>query len=207
MKISTSRRQDAQVKREKTFELVLKHKLARLDNDAISRELYKEGIGVEEDGQLVRPYSTKYVSSLVREALKTVAAERTEYGRSVQVQIDHDLETLIQYWMPRSLGEAVDENGEAIPPSIKAAELVRKLSADRALLTGANESKKLEIQIQLESTLDSFISTLRMLMPESAFDEVIKAISAAEEMNSAYWANQKQLQGAADDVIDATIVE
>jgi hypothetical protein len=206
MKISTSRKQDAQVKREKAFELVLKHKLARLDNDAIARELYKEGIGVEEGGELVRPYSTKYVSSLVREALKQVAAERSEYGQSVQVQLDHDLETLVQYWMPRALGEAVDENGEVLQPSIKAAELVRKLTADRAVLTGANEAKRLEVSIQLESTLDQFISTLRQLMPEDHFESVIKAISAAEEMNSAYWREQKQLQSGDSDIIDADIV-
>ena len=109
--------------------------------------------------------------------------------------------------MPRALGEAIDEDGNPIQPSVKAADLVRKLTADRANLVGANEAKKIEVQIEVNSALEGFVSTLRELMPESAFEEVIKAIGMAETLNAEFHKEQKQLQSATDDVIDATIVE
>lgn len=204
MKISTSRKLDAQAKRELMMEIALKLKLEKKSNEEIAQALYQQGIGVERDDKLT-PYSPKYISSVVKESLKLVAADRNEYGRQVQVILDHDLTTLIDYWMPRALGEAVDDDGNPIQPSVKAADLVRKLTADRANLVGANEAKKIEVQIEVNSALEGFVSTLKEFLSESAWDEVIGAIDKATIASQEYWQSQKQLQSA-EDIIDAEVV-
>ena len=91
MKISTSRRQDSQVKAERLKEGALRLKLKHLDNDAIAKQLFDEGIGVEEEGQLVRPYSSKYISSVIRSELKEIAADRGNYGKEMQSVLEAEL--------------------------------------------------------------------------------------------------------------------
>ena len=202
MKLSTSNRLDAKTKRELLKTRCLELKLAKESNETIAAQLFREGIGVERDGKLEKAYAPAYVAKVIRTALSEVAAERSSYGKELQIILDHDLETLIDYWMPRALGETIDEDGNPIPPSLKAADLVRKLTADRAILNGANEAKRLEIQVQLDSALDGFISTLRALMPEEHFNSVILAIDQATTMNSEYWSEQKALKSADDATID-----
>lgn len=207
VKLSTSRKQDAQVKRELLKSRCLELKLAKESNEAIAAQLFREGLGVERDGKLEKAYAPAYIAKIIRTSLSEVAADRSGYGKELQVILDHDLETLIDYWMPRALGEAIDEDGNPIPASIKAADLVRKLTADRALLTGANEAKRLEVEIQTSNALDGFITTLRNFLSESAWEEVMKAIDTATQLNSEYWqSNQKQIEGN-DGIIDAQVLE
>ena len=204
MKLSTSNRLDAKTKRELLKTRCLQLKLAKESNEAIAEQLFREGIGVEREGKLEKAYAPSYVAKVIREALGEVAAERSSYGKELQVILDHDLETLIDYWMPRALGEVVDDDGVPIQPSLKAADLVRKLTADRALLTGANEAKRLEVEIQTSNALDGFITTLRALLDEETFGKVIAAIDQATQLNSEYY-QSRQIEG--NDVIDAQVIE
>lgn len=206
MKISTSRKLDAQAKRELAKETCLRLRLQHKSNEEISQALYKDGIGVEKDGELVKPYAPKYVAAITKDALRDVAAERSDHGRLLQIELEQELTDLITAWRPHALGEAIDNEGAPLPMSVKAADFVRKAVADLAVLSGANEPVKVQVEVQVNNALEGFVSTLRELMPESAFDEVIKAITMAETLNAEFHQEQKQLQGAADDVIDADII-
>jgi hypothetical protein len=207
MKLSTSKRQEAQVKRELLKSRCLELKLAKESNEAIAAQLFREGLGVERDGKLEKPYAPGYVAKIIRTSLSEIAAERSGYGQELQVILDHDLETLINYWMPIALGEAVDNDGNPLPPSLKAADLVRKLTADRALLTGANEAKRLELAVKYESDVENFVNVLRELLDEETFSKILTAIDQATQLNSEYWSqNQKQLEGNSD-ILEADIVE
>jgi hypothetical protein len=194
----TSRRQDSQVKAERLKEGALKYKLQHLDNDAIAHKLFDEGIGVEEQGELVRPYSAKYISGVIREGLRDVAAERGNYGKEMQSVLEAELVELIDFWREK----ATDPDA----PSLKAADLVRKITMDRATLIGANAPVEQIISVRVDSALSNFVDTLRQLMPEEHFDHVIAAITQAEKLSSEYWAEQRQLKASDDDVIDADIV-
>lgn len=207
MKLPTSRRQDSQVKKQLLYSRCLELKLKHLNNDDIAAKLYKEGLGVEEEGVLKKPYSSAYVSKIVREALREVAAERGDHGKLLQIELEQELQDLIAAWRPAALGEAVDEEGNPLPMSVKAADFVRKAVSDLATLSGANEPVKVQVQLQVDSALEGFVSTLRALMPETAFEEVIKAIDTATQLNSEYWqSNQKQIEGNSD-ILEADILE
>lgn len=206
MKLPTSRRQDSKVRKELLYQLCLKYKLEHLDGDAIAAKLYAEGLGVEEDGVLKKPYSSVYVSKIVREALKEVAASRDTYGKEMALVIENDLDELLTAWRPLALGYT-DEDGNDIPPNAKAAEVVRKCLSDKANLLGSNAPVETIISVRVDSALSGFVDTLRQLMPEAAFEEVIKAIDQATQLNSEYWSqNQKQIEGNSD-ILEADIVE
>jgi hypothetical protein len=207
VKLSTSTRQDAKLKREllktRSVELKLKH----YDNDAIAKQLYQEGLGVESEGTLTKPYSGPYIGKIVKEAMREIAADRGDHGKLLQLELEQELQDLITAWRPAALGEAVDSEGNPLPMSVKAADFVRKAVADLATLGGANEPVKVQVQIQVDSALDQFISTLRQLMPEDHFQSVITAIDTATAMNSEYWqSQQKQIEGETD-IIDAQVIE
>jgi len=206
MKISNSRKLDAQTKKELMFDLVLKYKLAHLDNDSIAQKLYEEGIGVEKEGKLVKPYSGKYISSVIRQALKLIADERGSYGKEVAILIENDLDSLIEAWRPLALGEKQDEDGNFLPPNAKAAEIVRKCLADKSVLLGSNAPVETIVNVRVESALEGFVNTLRELLSESAWEEVLAAITRAEQLNAEFYQSQKQLAPSGD-IIDATIVE
>ena len=207
MRQITSRKQDAKTKKELLYSRCLELKLKHLDNDAIAAKLYQEGLGVEEAGELKRQYSSAYIGKVVREALREVAAERGDHGKLLQIELEQELQDLIAAWRPAALGEAVDSDGNPLPMSVKAADFVRKAVADLATLSGANEPVKVQVQLQVDSALEGFVSTLRALMPEAAFGEVIKAIDQATQLNSEYWSqNQKQIEGNSD-ILEADIVE
>jgi hypothetical protein len=198
MKISTSNRQDAQTKRELTKEICLRLKLAHKSNDEIAQALYDNGIGVEREGALVKPYSPRYVTEITKNALREVAAERGDHGKLLQIELEQELTDLISFWRPR----AMDNDA----PSLKAADFVRKAVADLATLSGANEPVKVQVQVQVNNALESFVNTLKELMPEEHFEHVIKAIERAEEINNEYWREQKQLQSAdVQDIIDVEV--
>lgn len=198
MKISTSNRQDAQTKRELTKEICLRLKLAHKSNDEIAQTLYDNGIGVEREGALVKPYSPRYVTEITKNALREVAAERGDHGKLLQIELEQELTDLISFWRPR----AMDNDA----PSLKAADFVRKAVADLATLSGANEPVKVQVQVQVNNALESFVNTLKELMPEEHFEHVIKAIERAEEINNEYWREQKQLQSAdVQDIIDVEV--
>ena len=185
----------------------LEWKLKHFDNDAIAQKLYDEhGIGVEKEGELTKPYSAKYIGTIVKTALREVAAERSDHGKLLQIELEQELTDLITAWRPHALGEAVDNDGNPLPMSVKAADFVRKAVADLALLSGANEPVKVQVEVQVNNALEGFVSTLRELMSESGFDEVLKAIAQAESLNSEYHREQKQLQSAAEEIIDAEVL-
>ena len=202
MKEITSRKQDSQTKKQILYSRCLQLKLKHLDNDAIAEALFKEGIGVEEGSELKRRYSSAYIGKVVRNALSEVAADREGYAKEVQVLIEGDLNSLIDTWMPLALGEKEDDEGNILPPSAKAAEIVRKCLVDKSALLGSNEAKKLEVEILTNNALDGFITTLRNFLSESAWEEVMKAIDTASAMNSEYWSEQKALKSADDATID-----
>lgn len=206
MKQITSSKQDSQVKRERLKELSLKWKLEHFDNDAIAQKLYEQGIGVEKDGALTKPYSGKYISSVIRLALQEIAADRSTYGKEAAILIENDLDSLIEAWRPLALGEKQDEDGNFLPPNAKAAEIMRKCLADKGILLGSNAPVESIISVRVESALDGFVSTLREVMSESAFDEVLKAIATAEQLSMEYHKEQKQLQSGDPDIIDADII-
>lgn len=204
MRIPTSKRQDSKVRKELLYQLCLKYKLEHLDGDAIAAKLYAEGLGVEEEGVLKKPYSSAYVSKIVREALKEVAASRDTYGKEMALVIENDLDELLTAWRPLALGYT-DEDGNEIPPNAKAAEVVRKCLSDKSVLLGSNAPVEQIISVRVDSALSGFVETLRNFMPESSFSDLITAIESADRANSEYWQNQKQLDG--NDVIDAQVIE
>jgi hypothetical protein len=197
VKISTSRRQDSQVKAERLKEGALKYKLQHLDNDAIAKQLFDEGIGVEEEGKLVRPYSSKYISSVIRAELKEIAADRGNYGKEMQSVLEAELVELIDFWREK----ATDPDA----PSLKAADLVRKLTMDRAALIGANAPVEQIISVRVDSALSGFVETLRQLLDEETFDKIISAISQAEQLSMEFHKEQKQLQSS-EEIIDAEVL-
>lgn len=199
MKISTSKRLDAQAKRELTKETCLRLKLAHKSNEEIAQALYEDGIGVEKDGKLVKPYAPKYVAVLTKDALREVAAERSDHGKLLQIELEQELTDLISFWRPR----AMDDDA----PSLKAADFVRKAVADLATLSGANEPVKVQVEIQVNNALESFVTTLRELMPEDHFESVLAAITKAEQLNAEFYQSQKQLAASDENIIDATIVD
>jgi hypothetical protein len=206
MKQITSRKLDAQAKKELAREIALRLKLEHKSNEEIAQALYAEGIGVEKEGVLTKPYAAKYVGAIVKDALREVAADRSDHGRLLQIELEQELTDLITAWRPHALGEAVDNDGNPLPMSVKAADFVRKAVSDLALLSGANEPVKVQVEVQVNNALEGFVSTLRELMSESGFDEVLKAIAHAESLNAEYYKEQKQLQSGDSDIIDADII-
>jgi hypothetical protein len=204
MRIPTSKRQDSKVRKELLYQLCLKYKLEHLDGDAIAAKLYAEGLGVEEAGVLKKPYSSAYISKLVREALKEVAASRDTYGKEMAVVIENDLDELLEAWRPLALGYT-DDDGNEIPPNAKAAEVVRKCLSDKSTLLGSNAPVEQIISVRVDSALSNFVETLRNFMEESAFANLISAIDTATQLNSEYY-QSRQLEGN-DDILEATIVE
>jgi len=194
MRSITSKKQDAKVKAELLKEGALKYKLAHLDNDAIAVKLYEDGLGVEVEGKLAKPYSGSYIGKVIRETLKEIAAERVDHGKSVAILLEAELDELIEHWRPYAL--------DPDAPSIKAADLVRKLIQQKAEMLGANAPITQQIEIKYQNDVENFVTVLRALMPEEHFNSVILAIDQATTMNSEYWSEQKALKSADDATID-----
>jgi hypothetical protein len=206
MRQITSRKQDSKVKAELLKEKALKLKLAHMDNDAIAEALFKDGIGVEKPDEPLRPYSAAYVGKVIREALKEVAADRSTYGKEVAILIENDLDSLIEAWRPLALGESTDDDGNLLPPSVKAAEIVRKCLSDKANLLGSNAPVETIVSVRVDSALSGFVDTLRQLMPEDHFQSVIAAIDTATQLNSEYWSQNKQIEGDSA-IIDCEVLD
>ena len=196
MKLSTSNRLDAQVKREKFKELALSWKLKHFSDEEIAAKLFDEGIGVESEGKLAKPYAPSYVSKVIRESLKEIAAERTDYGKSLAVVLEADLDELLEFWRPKAL--------DPDAPSLKAADLVRKIIQQKAEMCGANAPLLQQIQIKYESDVENFVNVLRELLDEDTFSKILTAIDQATKLNSEYY-QSRQLDG--NDVIDAQVIE
>jgi hypothetical protein len=199
MKLSTSKRLDAQVKREKFKELALSWKLKHFSDEEIAAKLFDEGIGVEAEGELTKPYASSYVSKVIRESLKEIAADRTDYGKSLAVILEADLDELLEFWRPLAL------DPEA--PSVKAADLVRKIIQQKAEMCGANAPILQQVEIKYQNDVENFVNVLRALMPEEHFNSVILAIDQATNMNAEYWSEQKLLKSAEDATIDTVVLE
>lgn len=199
MKLSTSNRLDAQVKREKFKELALSWKLKHFSDEEIAKKLFDSGIGVESEGQLTKPYASSYVSKVIRETLKEIAAERTDYGKSLALVLEAELDELLEFWRPKAL------DPEA--PSLKAADLVRKIIQQKAEMLGANAPIQTQLEIKYQSDVENFVRVLRELLDEETFSKILTAIDQATQLNSEYWSqNQKQFEGNSD-ILEADIVE
>jgi hypothetical protein len=196
MKLSTSNKLDAQVKREKFKELALSWKLKHFSDEEIAAKLFDEGIGVESEGKLAKPYAPSYISKVIRESLKEIAAERTDYGKSLAVVLESELDELLEFWRPKAL--------DPDAPSLKAADLVRKIIQQKAEMLGANAPIAHQLEIKYQNDVENFVNVLRELMSESAFEEVIKAIDTATTLNSEYY-QSRQIEGSSD-IIEGEII-
>jgi hypothetical protein len=173
-------------------------KLQHFDNDAIASKLYQEGLGVEEAGELTKPYSGAYIGKVVRSALKEVAADRKDYGESLAVILEAELDELLEFWRPRAMDS---EN-----PSVKAADLVRKIVQQKAELCGANAPILQQIEIKYQNDVENFVNVLRELLDEETFSKILTAIDQATQLNSEYWSQNKQIEGN-DAIIDCEVLE
>jgi hypothetical protein len=196
MRQITSSRQDAKTKKELLYSRSLQLKLQHLDNDAIAAKLYSEGLGVEEAGLLKHQYSGAYIGKVVRSALKEVAADRKDYGESLAVILEAELDELLEFWRPLAL------DPEA--PSVKAADLVRKIIQQKAEMCGANAPVLQQIEIKYQNDVENFVNVLRELLDEDTFSKILTAIDQATAMNSAYY-QSRQLESG--DAIDAQVIE
>jgi len=185
-------RQSTQLKREEIRLLCCKYRKEFKSSADIAQILHDEhGIFNENTGQ---PYSPGWVTKLINETVKELAAEKKEHGKAVQYQIEEQLNELVETFGPL-----------AREGNLRASEHVRKCLADLALLTGANEPVEAKVTHKFESSLAEFIPLLRQFMPEKSFDDLIAAIDKATAQVSDFYQNKPQLEDGS--VIDAQVVE